>query len=94
MLVAESREIVCFNVETEEKTNLTQTTKYQTSGRVFSGLAEVNSVHMIQAAININNEICNSKKSQKSGWREDTIKNARGLHFILWLYSCMTEGHS
>ena len=60
MLVAELREIVCFNVETEEKTNLTQTTKYQTSGRVFSRLAEVYSVHMIQAAININNEICNS----------------------------------
>ena len=60
MLVAESQEIVCFNVETEEKTNLTQTTKYQTSGRVFSRLAEVYSVHMIQAAMNINNEICNS----------------------------------
>ena len=60
MLVAESQEIVCFNVETEEKTNLTQTTKYQTSGSLQQIIAEVYSVHIIQAAININNEICNS----------------------------------
>ena len=30
----------------------------------------------------------------KEYWREDTIQNARELHFILWLCDCMREGHS
>ena len=91
MLVAESWEIVCFNVETEEKTNLTQTTKYQTSG-VFSRLAELYSVHMIQAAIK---KFATPRSLRRIAGEKTqyTIQNAREIHFILWLYGCM-RGHS
>ena len=50
-------------------------------------------MHMIHAAVYTSRLVLNSEVL-KEYWREDTIQNARELHFIFWLCDCMREGHS